>query len=568
MLAPLLHAVARWAAHKVLVLHSALFLRQIRHELPEICFGRSPPRPCRRFPLLRNSLHRKCLLHVPSTESLWRANDVQFLFRRELVIDLESHRDEVGILVFGLFRLGRLLDLWLLVLLPRAQFAEALAHFREGVFGLPVQRTLGMPHAWEHGLRVCVVGVKLQDALEVTDSLDELCATFVALGPAKQGLHIVPVLLEHAIATGERTRRLHQLQEARGLVQFRSPFELGGVDFALMGKLFCLAKQLDHLFVLVQGQLEALALKQFRAAILSRGSDEQLVFARHAPQIHALFEIDELDGENDLRSLHLGQTDLRVDGLRSYSGHQRALVSLHRSRGAVEGVTDFAVPRIESEGLRAVKPWKRVRAICGRLHLERDPETIPRLVVPVSFSDRLLLDRVVLENGNVTRLVNFVELELQIDCSVLAAVRVFRDKLQAALLALRHRQQRLVHNPRGRPQISLSDNIVSVSHLLYDGAMLVHRLQRYANLVPFVRILPAGNLIELHLNATAIAKHVVLSLPSDELYFEHERGIRWNFRGGALLAVSELGLQCELSDFPLLHGCDAEVPSLDDLPYA
>mmetsp|Transcript_94822 Transcript_94822/g.265526 ORF Transcript_94822/g.265526 Transcript_94822/m.265526 type:complete len:276 (+) Transcript_94822:1260-2087(+) len=187
--------------------------------------------------------------------------------------------------------------------------------------------------------------------------------------------------------------------------------------------------------------------------------------------------------------------------------------------------------------------------------------------MPLALRHNLLDDRPVLEQGDVARAVDVVQLQLDRDLSV---VRVLEDVVlgaeQLAPLALAHAQQRLLDDAARGAQGVRPDVVVEGGRLLDDAAILRDNLQGQVDLAALLRVHPSLlPLLDQGLDAPRVAEEVVLGDPADELHLEDEDRAGRDGRRLPRLAVGELGLDDKPRQLPLGHRRDAQVPAPDDL---
>mmetsp|Transcript_102727 Transcript_102727/g.257577 ORF Transcript_102727/g.257577 Transcript_102727/m.257577 type:complete len:218 (-) Transcript_102727:381-1034(-) len=214
---------------------------------------------------------------------------------------------------------------------------------------------------------------------------------------------------------------------------------------------------------------------------------------------------------------------------------------------------------LELKFLRPREPWQWLCAVGCRHDSQRNRKTVLRRCMVLTLDHRLFHHSTIRQHGNVVGVVHLLELQLHSDFAMpRILVNIVFRACQGALFVLAHVQQSLVDDPAERPKIPGANDVVKLGPVLDDRAVLRGCLQGNAHLRVFWWVFPRLHaLLDDGFDDTVVAKQVVLGNPADQLNLKYEHGVWWDCRWLALLAIRELGLDCEPGLFALGHRSNA-----------
>mmetsp|Transcript_48765 Transcript_48765/g.106188 ORF Transcript_48765/g.106188 Transcript_48765/m.106188 type:complete len:634 (+) Transcript_48765:84-1985(+) len=455
----------------------------------------------------------------------------------------------------------------------RDRRGEAPAHPGEEALGVVVLGPLPGPGLLQQQAGLTVLRLQREDAPRVPEALVEVGEAQGGLGAAEEGLQVGALGPQHRLAGFPGLPVLAQPQLARCLVQPGQPPQLLRPPPVLLLEALRAAEELRDPLVALQGQLRAPLLEERAADLLARGPVRQLLPLLHAPGVPALLEVLELQRQHNLLGLgRLADAEPRLRAERRPGARDHgALALLHVRHRELEDVGHLAAAHGELQ-----RPRREARERRGAVRHGLDPQPRPARVlagvVALALPHPLPRHRPVLQRRDVLRLEDLVQCQLDAaplgGAAVAVAVHVVPRAPEAGGLALLHAAECPVAGPAQGAEVRRAERVVHVGPLLDDAAVRPQRPQREPDLVAGLRHPPAGALRHLRLDDAPIAEEVLPGDPAEELDLEDERRARGDLGWGAGLSIGELGGQGEPGNLPLLHGGDALVPALDDLPLA
>mmetsp|Transcript_65104 Transcript_65104/g.187322 ORF Transcript_65104/g.187322 Transcript_65104/m.187322 type:complete len:279 (-) Transcript_65104:270-1106(-) len=252
------------------------------------------------------------------------------------------------------------------------------------------------------------------------------------------------------------------------------------------------------------------------------------------------------------------------------ASNHRSLAALHCSGGTFQHVTDLAGPQFELELNGPLEASDRLRAIRHRLHpLPHDIHVLWALMA-IARLDRLLHHCAVLQQGDVARVVDLVELQLDLNLAMRGVlVHIIVGAMKNGLLTFAHSEQSLLNYSAQGAQAVRADVVVDPRELLDHTAVLRERLHRQADLAALLGVDPRlATLVNDGLDAPLIAEQVVLGDPADELDLEDKHRAGRNGRRLPALPIGVFGLDREPRPLALDHRREPQIPALDHLAPA
>mmetsp|Transcript_65709 Transcript_65709/g.147649 ORF Transcript_65709/g.147649 Transcript_65709/m.147649 type:complete len:443 (-) Transcript_65709:551-1879(-) len=348
--------------------------------------------------------------------------------------------------------------------------AQGLAHIGEEPLRLLVHLLLACLGLLQQSSRISVLRIHFDHALAILDALDKILEAVLRLGAPVQGLRIRLLILQHSIASSLGLCVVLKFQVARGLVELAYALQLLGLELVLLLEVVDIAEEVHNLLIALQSQLEAAALEESRAHAFSLGAECHLVLLGHVPRLLDLLKILQFHGEHYL-GLTCGtlQAELclcRHRGLRH--GEHGSLAFLHLCHGAFQGIADIAIAHRKLQHLGG-EAGERAGAVGGCLHRKLHLRTVLGRLVAFALLDLLLHDGLVLIEGDILRLVQFLELQGDGGPIGFVGVRVVFGALELHLLALLHLSQGLVASLGQGSQDIRAQHVLQTGFLLYDS---------------------------------------------------------------------------------------------------
>mmetsp|Transcript_26214 Transcript_26214/g.56874 ORF Transcript_26214/g.56874 Transcript_26214/m.56874 type:complete len:506 (+) Transcript_26214:532-2049(+) len=447
----------------------------------------------------------------------------------------------------------------------RAELGEHVAEHRLVLLELLLDRR---PHLLEEVAGVAVVGLVLEELLEVRLRLLLVAQPGVRLRPPEEALNVGAVLLEHLGAGGLGPCEVLQLQLHRRDVSIQRHRHLRGLLLLGVVEVVVGVDGGEGLRVLLEGAGELGQLEERVALRLLLLRERHLLPRLERVHLLGLLQLHQLhlvrhggvgrDGGEG--TLHLA----RAEGVLRGDADERLLLLLHLHEGLVQAGNLLLLVHDPAGEL----PLGRLLELgaVGEVAHEAHPHAgaLVGAVPALPLLQRLLRHRPVrlhLLDGD-----DFVEGEVQLHLA--ARLQAEATPVRLSVRALEHAAHRLLrlHGEEdvlhARAQAALLDGEGDLG-LLLGGAIRKRRLVGNCHLVILLRLLVALSLGDDGLDNTSVAHDVLNGLPVEELHLEDKSGVGRDGRWATARPVGIVRLAPQDTLLALLHRCHTDVPALD-----